>query len=237
MLVFVAVIAGFHLCWGYLKETAGSYESISVATAEPVSSVAPDSLAYSISLSKSDYAPAEPIIVEISNVSPEMVGDGAIVGVCSADAGPGEYISYEYLDMKDESVKLRAPLSPGVYSIRGYTSNSTMGDSFSFAVNGDSSGAYSISLDKPSYSPGENINVYVRGAPRYMVDDGAVVGVYRLDAGPDDFITRVNIYKGDDEVLIFAPSVGGLYEVRGYSNDSILTDSTVVAKTSFSVAE
>jgi hypothetical protein len=197
---------------------------------------------YSIVLDKASYTPAEPIFINVSGVPQEMLDAGAIAGVCGIGAPQGEFLSYEYITDGQARIMLRAPLETGRYEIRGYSSGNvlskkTLAASVKFAVAGNSMGAFSIGLDKTRCAPGENITANVTGVPKNMIDDGAIVGVYRADAAPDKFITYVSIGERDSELVFSAPGDAGEYEVRGYANNDVLAESAVTARVPFKVAD
>ncbi|MDR1943829.1 MAG: toll/interleukin-1 receptor domain-containing protein [Synergistaceae bacterium] len=198
---------------------------------------------YSISLAKTVYAPAEQIHINVSGLSQGMIDDGAIVGVCKAGAPHGEFASSEFVRYTGEGVKLYAPLEAGKYEIRGYTSGNvleeaTLAASVPITVEGSAAGAFSIEIDKQEYVPGENIRTKVAGVPKYMLDDGAIMGVYEAGAPHDKFRTYVSVRERDfDSVLLDAPLDAGYYEVRAYASWRIWTDETLVTAVKFAVAD
>jgi hypothetical protein len=104
-----------------------------------------------------------------------------------------------------------------------------------FTVAGDACGAYSLEIDKSIYAPREDIVVRVKGAPRYMLNDGAMVGLYYALAPPDKFIFYMFIDERDRQITLDAPYEPGKYEVRSYANNLILVESTLVASAPFEV--
>ncbi|MDR3255322.1 MAG: TIR domain-containing protein [Synergistaceae bacterium] len=195
---------------------------------------------YVVSLDKSVYAPGETVTVSVASVPQEMI-DEAIVGIYEKGADHGEYLSYEYIHSPVADIRLRAPANAGLYEIRGYADGGDLDESIlasivRFSVEGNSWGAYSIAVEKSRYAPDEEITVKINDVPRKMADDGAFVGIYRSGAGGDEYISSEYI-DGEDGVKLPAPSEDGEYEVRGYTNGSVCTDSTLAASARFSVGK
>jgi hypothetical protein len=202
---------------------------------------------YSVTLAKRIFTPAEPILLSVADVSQRLMDDGAIVGVCAPDAKQGDFLSSEFLSSAffaegEGRVRLRAPLEPGQYEIRGYADGNvlteeTLAARLDFVVDGDALGAFSLAIDKPRYGPYEDIPVRIRGVPRAMLEDGALVGIYRAGAEPEKFLVYVLIGERDRLVTLDAPYEAGEYEVRAYANNRIFAGSTLVAKAPFTVVE
>ncbi|MDR1966223.1 MAG: toll/interleukin-1 receptor domain-containing protein [Synergistaceae bacterium] len=199
--------------------------------------------AYSMDVVKTGYAPAELIHVNISGVPQGMIDEGAIVGICETDAPHGEFASSEFITGGDARITLRAPLSVGKYEIRGYGSGNaqteeTLVSSVPITVGGSARDAFSIEIYKSKYSPQETIRTKVTGVPKYMLDDGAIMGVYDSGAPHDKFRTYVSIRERDfDSYLLDAPIEVGDYEIRGYSSWSVWADETLVTKVKFKVMD
>jgi hypothetical protein len=51
-----------------------------------------------------------------------------------------------------------------------------------FSVTAFSAGAYSVTLDKSTYHPSEQMMVFVSSVPREMVKDNAMVGLFKRNA-------------------------------------------------------
>jgi hypothetical protein len=196
---------------------------------------------YSIGLVKTAYAPAEQIHINVSGLSQGMIDDGAIVGVCKVGSPHGEFLSSEFVRDVEGSFTLYAPLEAGKYEIRGYSSGNALGDAtlasnVPIMVEGSASGAFSLEIGKQEYGPGEVIRTKVAGVPKYMLDDGAIMGVYAVGAPHDKFMTYVSVRERDLEAsLLDAPLDAGYYEVRAYASGKIWTDETLVAAVKFTV--
>ncbi|MDR1242528.1 MAG: toll/interleukin-1 receptor domain-containing protein [Deltaproteobacteria bacterium] len=195
---------------------------------------------YSFTIEKRTYAPAEPVFVELPEVTRNMLGRGAIVGIARAGDRHGEYISFEFIADNAARIKLRAPAEAGKYEVRGYNSGNdlteaTLAGAVRFSVSGDSSGAFGLTVDRQEYAVCENIEVKVAGVPKYMLDDGAELILSKIDAPPEDYISHRVISARDAEFTFGAPEETGEYVIRAYSNNDVYAESTIVAKETFSV--
>jgi hypothetical protein len=194
---------------------------------------------YSFSVEKGTYAPAEPIFVELPEVTRKMIDRGAIVGIARAGDKHGEYISFEFIADNAARIKLRAPVEAGDYEVRGYNSGndfteSTLTAAVPFSVSGDSSGAFGLTVDRQEYATGEDIAVQITGVPKYMLDDRAEVLLSKSDAPPGDYIFHRVISARDEKFTFSAPEESGEYTIRAYSNNAVYAESTIVAAEKFS---
>lgn len=244
LLVMVTAAAGWKFWMGYSLPVVASLSADPSGASELAGSADPGGPemtvtgGYVITLDKSVYAPGETVTVNVASVPQEMI-DEAIVGIYEKGAEHGDYLSYEYIHSPEAGIKLRAPGDAGSYEVRGYADGGDLGELtlaslIRFSVEGNSWGAYSIAVEKSNYAPDEEITVKVNDVPRKMIDDGAFVGIYRSGAGGDEYISSEYI-DDEAEVKLRAPSEGGEYEVRGYTNGSVCTDSTLAASARFSV--
>ncbi|MDR1965884.1 MAG: hypothetical protein LBQ36_04175 [Synergistaceae bacterium] len=241
----LAVAAAGWFFWALASERAAMRPELPDQAARPgVSAYAlsPDGsgAAYSIHIPKTDFFPGEIMKVRVSGVPSEMIGDSAVVGIRAPGAPHGKFASWEYIHKRDESFKLRAPLVRGPYELAGYSSGSVFTEGTAvakapFSVSGDSAGAYSATLGKKSYSPMEPIVVTVSGVPQEMLDDNALVGVFRDGAAPGKYLSCEYVRSAYGQVGLQAPREPGKYELRGFSNGQVLTDATTVSKTEFTV--
>jgi hypothetical protein len=195
---------------------------------------------YGFSIEKTIYAPAEPIFVEMSAVTQKMIERGAIVGIARAGDKQGEYVSFESVSDGAVRIKLRTPAETGDYEVRGYNNGNTLTEStltetVPFSVNGDSSGAFGLTLDRREYAANESITAKVTGVPKYMLDDGAGVTMSKIDAVLGDYISYSLISARDEEFTFSAQDETGEYEIRAYSNNAVYDESTVVAAEKFLV--
>jgi hypothetical protein len=75
------------------------------------------------------------------------------------------------------------------------------------------------------------------GVPKYMLDDGAVLGICEAGAEHGKFLAFKYISESAGTYGFEAPQAAGEYELRGYTNRNFLTKSTVASVCRFSVAE
>jgi hypothetical protein len=171
-----------------------------------------------------------------------MIDDNAIVGLYRRNALPGEYISYEYIRRPVEQVTFRAPLEPGEYEAMAFTnghilSEETMAARIAFTVEGSALGAFRASPAKPNYAPGETMAVKFDGVPKYMLDDGAMLGICEAGSEHGKFLAFKYIAESGGTYDFDAPLAAGEYELRGYTNRNFLAESTVASLCRFSVVE
>jgi hypothetical protein len=208
----------------------------------PFSVAAVSDGAYSLTLDKSVYHPSEQISIFASGVPREMTEDNAMVGIFKREAAPNAYMLYAYIRRKDEKIVMRAPFEPGDYELRGFSngfvlSEFTMTAKVPFKVEGSALGAYNAVSVKENYAPGEEMTVNVNGVPKYMLDDGAILGISERDAGPGEFVAYKYIVASAGSYEFDAPSSAGEYEIRGYTNKYFLADSTLAARNVFRVTD
>ncbi|MDR3321601.1 MAG: toll/interleukin-1 receptor domain-containing protein [Synergistaceae bacterium] len=233
-IIAAAIIIGV-LCWNARSSMIGG-------VSKPGADVTGNPGGFSVSLGKSSYIPAEPVMVDVSDLTQKMIDDGAVVGICKTVAKQGEYISYRYIGQKEERIKLRAPLDTGEYEVRGYTNGnamteSTLAGSAAFTVEGGSMGAFSAALVKSRFAPQESFMVNVNGVTKFMQEDAAFVGIYKEDAAPDTFIVYQPISEMSEQVQFNAPNETGKYEIRGYTNNYVFAEQTMTLRIPFEVSD
>jgi hypothetical protein len=190
-----------------------------------------------LSLIKSTFAPGEFIpIVNLPGLTEEMVRRGSIIGIAAADAPHGDYLTHEFIaSAHDPVVRLQAPLKSGAYEARWYDNGSlltraSLAGLARFDVTKDAQGAFSFSIDKTAYAPGERVSVKVSGVPSHMLArDGALVGFFPANPAPGEFLTYMPIRSRDDQFFLDVPSTPGKYEIRGHVSN-ILDEPTLVAR-------
>jgi hypothetical protein len=169
-----------------------------------------------------------------------MLDDNASVAIREIGAPDGSFISRELVHKRDSSLRMRAPLRPGDYEIVGYNNGAALKEASAvfrvrFSVAAISDGAYSVTLDKSSYHPSEQMSVFASGVPREMIEDSAMVGLFKRDADANDYMLYEYIRRKDEKITMRAPFEPGDYEIRGFSNGFTLSEFTVTARIPFKV--
>lgn len=198
----------------------------------------------SISLSKKVFRPTEPILFTLPGVTPDMLAKGTVVGIVPAGAGDGRFLSHEFaahefIRKENATVRFVAPVEKGGYEVRWYADGSdlsrkTLKGVAGFNVEGDMRDAFALSTDKTVFAPGEGFYVKFDGVPWSMVG-AAVVGLFRHGETGDaakgvrpSYITYITVFDRAGTMSFDAPQQPGRYEMRGYSNDKVWTDATLV---------
>ena len=195
---------------------------------------------YFMRVPREKFLPGEVIPVSVSSVPRSMIELNAVVGV-KADCSPdGALLNREYIHKRESTLKLRAPVMPGSYAIVGYDNGTVLNGRteaarVSFVVENSSEGAFPVSLDKRNYSPSEQIIASVFGVPREMRDDNALIGIYRSGAPQGRYSEYEYIRRENERIVFRAPNQPGMYEIRAFSNGSVLSDATMTARLPFTV--
>ncbi len=106
----------------YCLQTSGSYTVTIVAANyvdQDVTVKVIDKAAASLSLSKSNYAPGEKIIVSFSGITDQMIADSAFISWYKAGASHSEYNTYKYPKTAAGTFEFVAPAA-GNYEMRLY---------------------------------------------------------------------------------------------------------------------
>jgi hypothetical protein len=193
-----------------------------------------------LALEKNAYAPAEAIYIDLPGLSEDMIKKGTVIGVALANAAQGDYLSHEFIASVDSVVKLRAPLKSGAYEIRWYDNGNSLtpaslAGSAKFTVKRNSREAFSFNLEKTLFAPEEDIVVKVSGVSKRLIDDSALIGVFRKNSAPWDFTEYQPIRARDEQIFLRAPQMSGEYEIRGHITNYLLDEPTLVARVPFVV--
>jgi hypothetical protein len=138
------------------------------------------------------------------------------------------------------TVRLDAPMEPGEYEIRGYAKigvgawvESNLVAKAAFTVGGSSKGAYSFSLDRTSYAPGEAITVSVSDVSDETLEDEPFLALYAAGERHGNGLFYKRIYRSAEKIRLDAPEKPGAYEIRGYAKRGIHADSNLVGQANF----
>jgi hypothetical protein len=187
---------------------------------------------YAVNLNKRVYLPAEPITIKVSDVTQEMIDSAALIGIWEKGGDASKYLAYTYV--KDGDLKLRAPATPGVYELRAYSSDKLLPanqrGAKNFEVSKSSLGTFKLAVDKNEYLSQEQIIVNIKDVPQLMINDGAIVGIYKSGAPSENYLTYGFIYSRDQEFRFDAPNEAGGYEIRAYTNRDVWRGETMVAQ-------
>jgi hypothetical protein len=195
-----------------------------------------------LSLGKNTFAPVEALY--IGDLPHVASGQDALLTIASVDAKPDEYLSQQlvgYDGYTRSGLKLHVPEKPGRYELRLFKNDrsltaETLIGVAEFIVVGDSSGAFSLAAAKTAYIPNEEIEIQVANVPKRLVEDGALVGIFKKNAAPGEYITHVLISDRDQKLFLDAPPTPGEYEIRAHINSLVLGAPTLVAAIPFTVS-
>jgi hypothetical protein len=194
-----------------------------------------------VTLDKTEYDPGEDVAVSVSGITASMENSRAFVSVYCVGASHSEYGVYKHLAAGDSVETLAAPLDSGDFEIRLYThgnvyDDSTFVTSLKFTViEEQKAGETTVSLNKESYLPGEEISISVSNVTRKMVGMRAFVAIYRAGAAHSEYGNYGYPQFGDTQLPLSAPEEIGDYEVRMYSRDGQYDDTTFIVSVKFKV--
>jgi hypothetical protein len=173
-----------------------------------------------LAVEKSTFAPVEPIYITLPRLSPQAISRGAMICIASAGSAHGQYITQQLITQQlaektdtekaNPVIKLHVPAEHGKYEVRLYdndqslTSSSLIG-SARFTVQGDSRGVFSVVIGKTSYAPQERIDIQVSNVAKRMIEDGALVGLFRKNAARGEFMMYEHISDRDKYMSFDAP--------------------------------
>ena len=195
---------------------------------------------YFIRIPRDRFFPAETIPVNVSSVPRAMIESNALVGIRPERPSNAAMLYREYIHKREETLKLRAPIRAGKYVIVGYDNGTVLNERteavrIPFTVENNSEGAFFVSLEKRNYTPSEQVLAFVSGVPREMRDDHALIGIYRRGV-PQGLYSEYDYIRRESERILFrAPNEPGEYEIRAFTNGSILSDATMTARIPFTV--
>ncbi|GHU13727.1 hypothetical protein FACS189441_1780 [Betaproteobacteria bacterium] len=202
-----------------------------------------------LTLEKSTFVPVEPVFLTLSKLTPEMIAKGVILTLSNASDPQGKYQFHRLIEKNDIDpanpqaplrIKLHAPEQAGRYEVRLYGDDKNMSlasliGSAAFTVQGNSRNAFTIALEKTTFVPGENIQVQVSGIPKRMIEDRALVGLFRKNPKRGDYIIYEPARDRDMRMGFNAPSEPGEYEIQAHINNQILDAPTLVSRIEITV--
>jgi hypothetical protein len=103
-----------------------------------------------------------------------------------------------------------------------------------FSVLGKEAYPFFIHLDKSSYAPGAPITARVSGVP-FNIGGGAIVTLSVQDSRFGEYISSERIGGSEAVVTLEAPEKPGGYELRGYWDRDVLTETGLASSASFKV--
>jgi hypothetical protein len=192
-----------------------------------------------LTLAKTTYAPAEPLVVKLdAAIQKKISSDAIVVGIANIGAPDGEWLAVKEPSKPSAAVVLRVPGETGRFEARVYVKGggSPIASKI-FAVAGNAFGACNVKTNKSSYNFKEKISVKISGAKKDAIDDRMIVGVWRVWASGETAIEKKIVAKKDATIVFFAPNVNGRYEIRVYNNAEILAEATLTAKARISVRD
>ncbi|MDR1916898.1 MAG: toll/interleukin-1 receptor domain-containing protein [Synergistaceae bacterium] len=194
---------------------------------------------FSVAIDRREYAPSENIKVNVAGVPKYMLDDNAVVSLCRSDAKPDEFIACAVIGTRDQEFIFYAPSSAGEYEIRGYSNNDvfaapTIVAAEKFNVLEEEDVSFAVEMDKPVYAPNEPITVKATGV-HCNIGGGAIVAISKVGGGPGDYISYERINDSDTVIAMRAPLESGEYEIRGYRDWNVLTESGIAARIPFKV--
>jgi hypothetical protein len=195
-----------------------------------------------LNLEKNTFAPVEALYID--NLPHAITDKDPLLTIAPVDARPDEYLSQQlvgYDGYTRSGLKMHVPEKPGKYELRLFKSDrsltaETLIGVAEFTVAGDSSGAFSLAAAKTAYIPNEEIEIRVANVPKRLIEDGALVGIFKKNAAPGEYMTHVLISDRDQKLFLDAPPTPGEYEIRAHINSLVLGAPTLVAAIPFTVS-
>ncbi|MDR2352180.1 MAG: hypothetical protein LBF22_03300 [Deltaproteobacteria bacterium] len=210
-----------------------------------ISSTLPNPRHLTFNMKRKQLRPAENIPIEISGMKADESLTHIFIGISEVDDLHDEFLNSFQVDLQTIDrplIQIRSPQKVGKYEIRCYSvtedgipTKDELLAVIPFTVKGDAKNAFSISLNKSTYTPGELFEVTINNVPPTMLKDSAGIGIYKTDKEFDLFLSFLVANSSNQIFEIDAPQEPGFYELRAYSNNTVLVDSTLVAKIPFEV--
>ena len=178
----------------------------------------------SLRVSKTVYAPEEPITVSYAGMTQWLCDHSAWISVAEKDAPANSYISYREAETAGSgTVTLNAPFDEGEYELRFYDGSSANDLNrvarltIPFTVlHSELTKTVTLSVPKTDYAPGEELTVSYVGVTHWLCDHGAWISLEEKDAPAGNYISYQMPSVGSGTVTFTAPNEAGIYELRFY---------------------
>ena len=189
-----------------------------------------------LSVSKTRFAPEEPIVISYSGVSQAQVDASAWICVADADAPSNQYkTNYESPGVGSGTVTIKAPYNDGTYEIRFFSGYSSSEENFDrstvirFTVERpELTKNVKLSVPKTLYAPEEPIVISYSGVTEWLVDHSAWICVADKGAASNHYKTNYQTPGvGSGTVTITAPFDEGEYELRFFDSYSSTEENLV----------
>ena len=189
-----------------------------------------------LSVSKTRFAPEEPIVISYSGVSQAQVDASAWICVADADAPSNQYkTNYESPGVGSGTVTIKAPYNDGTYEIRFFSGYSSTEENFDrstvirFTVERpELTKNVKLSVPKTLYAPEEPIVISYSGVTEWLVDHSAWICVADKGAASNHYKTNYQTPGvGSGTVTITAPFDEGEYELRFFDSYSSTEENLV----------
>ena len=218
------------------------------ATEQTAGTTSSQDLTGTLKLSKTEYNPSDEI--KVTFTADGDLSNNAWVGLIPSNIPHGDEgvndandMSYKYVTEKGGEMTFNAPLKPGKYDLRmnsGDKDGSKEVASVTFTVVANSGDTVvSLSLDKGSYKPGEEIKLDFRALPDF--DANAWIGIIPsdIDHGSEaendahDIAYQYISSKTKGTMTFKAPEKPGKYDFRMMNSDN--SDAKEMKYVSFTV--
>ncbi len=182
-----------------------------------------------LSVSKTIFAPEEPINVSYSGVTQDMVDHTAWICVSDVDAPSYSYKSgYQEPGVGSGTVTLTAPYDDGTYELRFFSANASSEENLDrstiirFTVERpELTKNVTVSVPKTLYAPEEPIVVSYSGMTQWLVDHSAWICVADKDAPSYSYKGGYQEPGvGSGTVTLTAPFDEGEYELRFFDSSA-----------------
>ncbi len=182
-----------------------------------------------LSVSKTRYAPEEPITISYAGVTQDMADRSCWICVSDADAPSYSYKSnYQKPGAGSGAVAINAPYDEGTYEIRFYSGSTANDENLDLSTvirftveRPELTKNVTLSVPKTLFAPEEPIVISYSGVTDWLVEHNAWICVSNREA--PSYSYKSNYQKpgaGSGTVAINAPFDEGEYEIRFYDSST-----------------